>query len=424
MGFKILPEDKAPEKSFGETLKEVTSENLRAPARIASNLTSLGLGFPGDVAGLVNDLAVGPLVSKITGEKAIPYEQTFLGKALPTSKQHKENLRLIAPEYLSPKGRVEEFTDAVIDDTALLLVNPLKTKLPYGKTISEAQKLVRSLGTSLGANVAGEAVRDITGGDENKATIAKLGTLFALSIVNKPKAAELASQLYKDAEAALPAGASQDARRLNNYLVGLKSSVSKGTLAPSEKFIVDETNALLAKIKKGKISVEEAQASKRSLGEKLQKHLFENPDKKAQARARKLATGIQKELGNVIEDYGKTNPKYESAYKQAEEAFSTIAKSNFVSRFVEKNLKYTPFTSGLLHAFGGGIAGTAASSILPYQSAKIVYRIAKSPVLRKHYNNVIKASIKQDAVIANKELKLLDEQIQNSEKKDKFKIID
>jgi hypothetical protein len=82
---------------------------------------------------------------------------------------------------------------------------------------------------------------------------------------------------------------------------------------------------------------------------------------------------------------------------------------------------------GLLHIVGGSIGGAAASTVgavLPYQAAKLTYRIAKSPILAKIYGNTLKAAAKEDAKSFNKYLKELDEKIQKEESEDKFEFID
>jgi hypothetical protein len=215
--------------------------------------------------------------------------------------------------------------------------------------------------------------------------------------------------------------------------------MSKGTIAPSEKFVIDEVDAVLGKVKNGQIPVEEAWAAKRSLNEKLNQHLFQNPEKAAQARARKLASGIQHELSSVIDDYGSKHPSFGKPFKEAEEAFGTIAKSKFITRFIDKNLKYSPATSGIMHLFGSGlghaVVGAGASAIgsglgggataaAAYPVAQLAYRVSKSPVLRKHYLNTVKAASIEDAAVFNKELQRLDEAFQKEQKKDKFKIIE
>ena len=440
MTFRLLPEEpiEKPEKSSLKKIGQKAAEIARPYARTATNLVALGAGLPGDIASFLNDFVAAPISSAVTGQEKVPYSETTIGKLLPTSTQTKESLRSISPEYLSPKGKGEEFVDTLIEDTALLF-SPSKTKIPFVRSASNAKKLLSSFTTSLGANLVGKGIEDISGGNKERGALTKAGALFTLSLINKPKAAQLASDLYKQAESALPPGAMVNASKLEKGLTGLKEKMTKGTIAPSEKFVIDEVDAVLGKIKNGKIPVEEAWAAKRSLNEKLNQHLFQNPEKGAQARARKLASGIQHELGTVIDDYGSNHPKFGLPFKNAEEAFGTIAKSKFITRFIDKNLKYSPLTSGIMHLFGSGlgsaVAGAGASAIgaglsggaavaAAYPATQLAYRISKSPTLRKHYLNTIKAASAEDAILFNKELQRLDESIQKEQKRDKYRIIE
>src|SRR5262249_41142122 len=142
-------------------------------------------------------------------------------------------------------NKVEEFIDDVISDTASLL-SPAKAKVPFAKTSSTISKLVKPLAISTGANIAGKATEDITGHDPQKTAFAKMGSMFLISLLSKPAAAKYAGQLYKEAESALPQGATVNAARIESNLGNLKDKVLAGrpasSLAPSEKFVVEEAD--------------------------------------------------------------------------------------------------------------------------------------------------------------------------------------
>lgn len=417
MAYRFVEEDQPPQQKEG-----IISSALRNPTRVASKLATRAIGLPGDVLSLANQLVARPLTEKITGKQGLPYEETFLGKAIPTTEQHRKGLEKVGGEYLKPQNRVEEFVDDVIEDTALLFT-------PGGKVTKSAlvTKTPMNFFKAIGANLGKEAVKDITG-NETYGDLAKIGSLFALSLLDKPAATKQLSDLYKTAEAALPKNASTSANRLSSNLQNLENKVSRGrpkaNLADSEKFVVDHIDKVKKLIQSGKINVQQAWAQKRSLNEDLMKKLYEIPDKAGQHRAKSLAKNINHYLSEAIGDYGKTNPSFYKPFKNAEEGFGTMARSNIMTRFVEKNLKYSPLTSGLLHAFGGNIGAGAAKSIIPYQVGKIGYRIAKSPTLRKHYLNTLKAAAKEDSAVFNKQLQKLDENLQEEEAKSRYRFVD
>ncbi len=388
----------------------------RTAARIPINLLSLATGSVGDVASLANEYIARPIVEKLTDQPSLPYEQTTLGQYLPTSQQEKERL---TPDFLKPQSSGEELIDTIIEDTALLY-SPIKTKVPFVKSY----RGLKAFATSVGSNLVGEFVKDATGGDLEKSSYAKLGTMFLATIADKANAPKLVGQLYRDAEALLPSGVRVGAKNLTNKLNGLVRKLSQGTKAPSEQFVINEANAILKKIQKGTITVEEAWASKRSLGEKLEDFLYKSSDAKANARARKLATQINQELKETINTYGNQNKAFGQAFKNAEEAYGAVQGSNFVTRWIGNNLKYNPLTAGLAKLVTGGIGTTVGSATVVYPAAKLLYRVFKSPVLRKYYTKAIGSAAKQNAVQFNRDLKRLDKAIQDDAAKDTYQFVD
>lgn len=394
------------------SLLDILQSTGRTIARTPINLLALASGIPGDIASLVNRYVAAPIAQEITGQTALPYEQTSLSQFLPTSRQEKEAL---TPEFLKPQNESEQLTDEIVEN-AVLLFSPVKGKLPNST-------IIKPLAISIGSTLAGELVKDITGGDLEKASKAKLGTMFLATIANKANANKFVSALYKEAEALLPQGTRVNATNLSKNLDNLINKVSKGTKAASEQFVINEANAVKNKIQNGTISIEEAIASKRSLGEKLNDFLYQSPDRKARARARKLATQINVDLNNLIKSYGNQNKEFGRIFANAEEAYGAIQQSNFITRLVGKNLKYNPATSGLVNILTGGLGTAASSALLPYQATKLLYRITKSPTLRKYYTKTLGSAVKDNAIQFNRDLEKLDKAIQQDQSKDTYQFI-
>lgn len=411
MPYSLVPEEQTQEKSPG-FFKEAGRHIARTGARIGEQIA----GAPGDIFSLINSTVAGPLSEKITGNKAVPYEETLLGKVLPTTEEHRKRTTAALGKTVEPQNKVERFIDDVFTDATSLL-------LPGAKAGKLAKSAAFSLGKSIGANVVGKTVEDVTN-DKEKAAYSKLGSLFLLSLVDQKRAAKAVGELYGPLQAKAAQLKPVDASQLENTLQNLRTNVSKGTLAPSEKFVYDEANLVLQKIKNGKISPEEAWAAKRSLNEKLPKALFEIPGHQHQQRARSLALKITNALDNALAQTQHQDPKFYKDLKSANRAFATIADSNFITKSIEKNLRYTPITTGLLHAMGGPISQTAIGAAVPYAAGKILYRIAKSPALAKHYTKTLVAAGAQDAIVFNRELKKLDKMLQKEEKQDTFSLVD
>lgn len=412
MAYELLDEE--PESYLQSGVRNVS--------RQASNLATRAIGLPGDLMSLVNEYIANPTVKAFGGEE-VPYEKTILGKALPTTEQHRENLSYGTGEYLKPKDEVEKFVDDIVEDTALLFSPAGKgTKLSQ-----QAKPLAKSFGKAIGANLAGKVAEENYG--KGTGDLAKFGTLFFLSAIDQKKAAQKISELYRTAESTLPENATISASQLEKNLNSLEQKITKGrpikNLAPSEKFVYDEISNVKDLISNGEINISQAWAQKRSLNEALQKHLFENigTGKAGTERAKNLAKPITNFLSQTIEQYGKKNPKFYGPFKDAEEAFGVAAKSNFISNFIGKHVGYNPQTQGLLHLFGAGLGKLEAAAV-PYVMGKIGYRMSKSPTLRKMYTESLKDIMKEDAKSFTKKLKEMDEELQKEESEDRFEFID
>ncbi len=398
----------------------------RQPIRVGSKLATRAAGLPGDVLSLVNQFIAGPTAQAITGKKALPYEETFIGKAIPTTEQHRAALRSKTGEFLEPQNKVEKFVDDVIEDTALLFVPGGKVAKGI-KAVSPVAKTGRNLAKSVGANLLGETAEQVSGSKEAGA-FTKAGALFLSSILDAPSAAKQVGNLYKTAEKNLPSGATTSAGNLSSNMSSLKKSVTKGrpenALSPPEKFVINQIDKVESLVKDGKISVEQAVAQKRSLNQELASLWKDVPGKKDQQTVKSLAKQINAYLNKTIEEYGRTNPKFYKPYKDADQAFGTLARSNLMSKWAEKNLATSPVTHGLLHLFGSPIGAVGAAAIPPYQAAKLVYRVGKSPALREIYSRTLRSAAREDATAFNKYVKELDDALQKQESKDRFEFID
>lgn len=420
MPYELVAEEpKSALKSFAE-------EGLRHGARTISNIATRAVGLPGDIFSLVDEYVAKPISKGITGKEGVPYEETLLGKAVPTTETHRKGLEQKTGEYLRPQNKIEKFTDDVIED-ASLLINPSRL---ISKGAKKVPTVFKSLAKSLGANLAGESLKEL-GTSETTGNITKAGALFFLSALDQPAAAKQVAQLYRNAEAKLPSNATTKASSLSKNIDSLEHQIIKGrpveNLSPPEKFVVDQASKIKNLIQNNQISVEQAIAQKRSLYKELATLYKEVPKKAEQKSVKNLAKQIGNYLNKTIEDYGKSNPKFYKDYKNADEAFSTLSKSNFISNWIENNIVQHPMTTGLLHIFGapiGAIAQTATGAFIPYQGAKLAYRIAKSPTLAKIYGNTLKAAAKEDSKLFNKYLKELDDSLQKEESQEQFEFID
>lgn len=401
--------DEEPSKE--NLISKFGKESARFGARTASNILTRAAGLPGDIATILP-------------------EKSFLGQAakktLPTTEQHRKNLEFGFGEYLKPQNEIEKFVDNVVEDASMLF-QPQRFAIQGAKIASPLMKGIKSLGKSLGANLIGTVAEQLSS-NEKVGAGAKLGSLFLLSMMDKPKATTIINDLYKQAESSLPEGAKISAVPLNRELVSLEKKITKGrpveNLSASEKFVHEQIEKIKNLTKTGEAEVNQLWAQKKSLNEELAgKKLFEMGHKERKS-VRSLAKPLVGYINNALEQYGKKNSGFLKSLKDADIAHGAIAQSNLLANFLEKHISFNPLTTGLLHMFGVPLAKSVGTVVFPYHLGKLAYRITKSPVLRKLYDQAMIAAIKEDASVFNKELAKLDEKLQEDEAKDHWEFID
>lgn len=456
MAFKLIeaqgaPEDQAPAERAESLIPGMGTQDLkdlgRHGARTASNLITRGVGTTGDILGLINDYIVQPSKEKITGYEQTPYEETELGKFIaPTETLRKSSEKLFG-ETVKPQNKLEKFTDDVVEDAALLFASG-PSKLA-AKGVAKTAPIVKTIGKAIGANLLGEGAERASG-SKGAGALTKAGALIALSILDKPAAAKQVGQMYQKADALLPAEATTKASGLLKKSEALKNSVTKGrplaNLSPSESFVVKQIDKVQDLVKDGKVNVSQLVAQKRSLGEELSSLWQQVPGKKDQKGVRNMAKQLTGYMKNTLEDFGSQNKQWYDLYSGADQAYGTLARSEFFKNAIKSRTSGGPLSSGVAHLLGigtgaaGGAIGAATGAALGkgsamatgaagalgtagYQSAKLLYQINKSPVLRKIYGETLKAMANENVAAFNKYAQQLDKGLQKEESKSKYRII-
>lgn len=410
MAYKLIPEKAKPSITKANVVENIARVPLQGAVGIGAALP----GAFGNIFKGINDIAAAPLTKAITGS-SIPYEETTLGKFLPTTQEHQRRLQQGIP-YLKPKNKIEKYANDVAADTTELFLPGKAFKM--GKY---AFSPLRSLGISILGNTAGQGVTEFSG-DKNKGDAVKSATMLAASLFSPQTAKKAASDLYKQASSILPEGANVSTKGLNANLSNLQKKVLQGReksqLADSEKFVIEEIDKVRKSSSKGTVDVSTLIAMKRSLNETLQKMLFDLKDRSSKAKAKELAKNINGFLQNSLQEYGKTNPQWWKLQSSADKAFGAISKSNFVSRVLENYMKGR--SEVLPHLFGIGIPAAVgavspfagATAAAGYLTAKIGTQLAKSPELRKHYAKVVGAALADNPKVIQKELDEMEKEIQ------------
>ncbi len=399
------PEEK--EESFRQSIP-------RHAARTTSRIAETIAGMPGDIANFLKSMIlskpellgpVGFLAKNIAPQKfenAIKGSNDMLGSIPKVGSEELKNVsEKSTNDYTKPKTENEKRSDEVFQDLTMLML-PVKGKLP---------NFAKSLGISVASQLSKEGVK-MFGGGETAQELGKAATIFLGGLIRPKNAMDYAEGLYKKAESLLPEGAHVNANNLEKNLNSLVKTLEKGVETTDKRQVVKPSKELLSKIKDGKINVDELTSAKRDIN-KLR------GDPETVKGAKKFLSSIGKSVDQAIDAYSPKNPNFVKEFKNANEAWGTIAQSKKVSNYIKNLSKTVKLGSGIGAVFevnNIGVLPSALAAGAAYGSLKgseLLYRILKSPVLRTHYLDVVKSSIKENGPATIRSLKKLDDEMIN-----------
>lgn len=351
----------------------------RHAARIGSRIAETIGGIPGDVSSLIQSGLITGL-NKL-GVKPLSEEQEALYRKqrTPTTAELKEFSQEKTKGLTKPQNEAEKFGDEVAQ-TAASLIGPMKFR--------------RALGVAMGSELAKEGTK-VLGLSEGPQEAAKLGTMFMLTALNPGGAMKYASQQYQKANE-LAKGVSIGVPSLTNNLGNMLQELGKGIPTAPKNVVIKSIEDTLAKVKDGKMLVQDLTAAKRDLNTIMK-------DPSLLTREKKLLKGVSKEVDNAIKPYERINPEFTKAYRPANEIYGAVMQGTKAYDFIRKGLGTKSFLSTIL---GEAVLGhpeymlpTASAAVGVLGSAKTAdffMRLTKSPQLQKYYTKTLAAAASED----------------------------
>lgn len=393
-------------------------EGIRHTARTASRVGETIAGAPGDLVNFVKWLD-----SKMPEEpKWLKKEPNFVqrfGKKqlekLPSSTELKQQMSEITGGFVDPQGAWEEFGDSVTE---------LGTGLMFGKDPTKVKNIFGSIAKSVVAKSAKEGVKAYGGGEGAQFT-AELGTLMLMGFLDKDMASKYISDKYKKAGNLIPENTMIDTSNLMGELESLEQELSKGIQTATKNEVKGTVSELKGKVSGGAYPADELVEVYHDINEKMSsKNLFSELSKSEQKKLKFRYKQLQEKVAKEISKYGKSNPEFLKEWREANQGFATIAESRKVTNFLESKVGKVPSKlagSMALEVFLGHpeIAGATAASFTGLKTGEMLYRISKSPTLRKHYANVIKEASAENLGGTIKALNQLDAGLKKSFLEDK-----
>ncbi len=380
-----------------ETFLEKSGRHL---ARSASRVGEVIGGIPGDIVKL----------SKTIGESVpeLPEwakkEPTFLekkGKEFLEKIPGSQELREITKDYFGgftePQSKWEKISDDVIEDLSAL---------------SGPGRFKKALYISLGANAIKQGL-DKIGMDESKQNAGKLGTMFALSMVNPKGIQNFYNKKYDIVKKTTP-NVNVTVPNLEKDLEGLENILRKGVSVPTKTAVLRPIEELKGKIKNGTIPADELVQARFDVN-----NLMGDPEllKYGEHQLPKLS----KSINQSIQGSKELGKEFKQNFLEADQAYSALHQSKKASRFLSTlHPVKSSLVAGLIEGihFPQAIIPTAAGLATGFSAVKayeLMQRVNANPTMRKYYVNMMKEALNENKVATLRNFNALEEKLKNDD---------
>lgn len=378
--------------------KEIIPEEETLGSKILSGTTKTlarGLegvyGLPGDIESFARPFIAsgqegkGGLVGKLS-EKRI----------FPTSSE----LRELSKESLKGQLEPSNETERVIGEFGQ----------DYVFTPGGPWKKIALAGLGVGTQ---EAVKAF-GGTEDEQSKAKAAATFLGNFIGKKNVKDYYKNQYTKASRAMNPKEVLDSKRLHTALTHLENNMKKGVSIPSKDPGFKVISELKEKAASGNIHVKELDAAFHNINE----YLFDK--KNLPPKAERWLQKTKKMVGHELKRYGKKNPKYLEAFKNANDAYAGLAQSQKASNFIH-NWKKSAAALGatgllaeyIIHGKDATIekTGKLTAAYGVVKGYELINRIFQNKTLFHYYTKALGAAAKENAGQFAHNLSKLDENL-------------
>jgi hypothetical protein len=370
-------------------------------ARSASRVGEVIGGIPGDVVKISK--SIGESIPKISGLS--DREPTFLQKKgreflekIPGSQELREFTKDYFEGFTEPQNKWEKISDDVIEDIASL-AGPGRFK--------------KALYISLGANAVKQGL-DKIGVDEDKQNAGKLGTMFALSMVNPKGIQNFYNKKYDIVKKTTP-NVNVSVPNLEKDLEGLETILRKGVSVPTKTAVLRPIEELKGKIKNGSIPADELVQARFDVN-----NLMGDPEllKYGEHQLPKLS----KSINQSIQGSKELGKEFKQNFLEADQAYSALHQSKKASRFLGKlHPVKSSLVAGLFEAlhYPEAILPTAGGLVTGYSAVKayeLMQRVNANPTMRKYYVNMMKSALNENKIATLRNFNALEEKLREEDR--------
>lgn len=286
------------------------------------------------------------------------------------------------------------------------------------------QKLLLPLG--------GQSVKALVkhqGGTEFQGDMSKLGFMMAATIANIGNAPQAARNAYNEATQMIPVGTRMPTKYLEQEMKALKNQPWYRSGETTAKMpAMKEIERIQNKIQHGSMEMHDAMQIRKDINEartKLGFFLYEPGMDKAAAR--KYLDEVDDVLRTNMQRWGQAkNPEWIKLYEKANQAYGITKRSMQLQDFIKsspigKSLQSQ--TAKTIFNLGGASAIMHAPALIAgavpiaagAKGIQVINRMIRSPVLRNHYLDVVKAASAQNAGALNIALTKFDKEAKKLE---------
>lgn len=373
--------------------------------------------IPGNLLRFLSDYST-TAAEKLTGLDLSNFreslEDTAAFKLLPSSEQGRKGFSALTGGLSDPQTEAEKDYGDVLDTFTLLAtaaVNP-----------QSWQALARALGISVLSKGAGKGAQALGFGETGQ-KVTEGGTTLVTSMFSPGGMAKFLSSQIDKLKSNPVAKHIVPTAGLENKLKTIRAKWNYGTPKPAARQATPKLDALEDLAKKGQAEMGELLESYRSVGSEIQaKELYEKLDTTGRKALRHHFDELKGAIAETIES---STPKpYSKQFQDINQGYMTFAKSRQISDWVMDNKKEIIKTLGpsiladLYLSVGaiGPAAAAAATGFTVKEIGETLYRISKSPTLRKYYAESLRNIAQENTPAALKNMEKLKEAMENEHK--------
>lgn len=422
-------------KFFGYKTSPQAAENLQKQAMQkvfypVTELTTSALGASGDILSFLNEIIARPLTKKITGSETSPYEQTLVGKILPSSEMLHGAIETLAGKKIRPETFGEELLGTGAGFLGSMFGLGAKGMTTPGKIPFTSKTMPASVKTLLNAFAPATAFvstkkMDLPPWMQVGATI---GTSLLMHRATGKSIKDINNELFKKRDE-LAKGIMIPGQSIVSGIDNLQSQMSKGfkTFSPKSK-VYTLSDELKSKAQGGAVPLEDL-IQMRTEALKESKLMT----KQEKAFSDKYWNSLIGVIDDGIKLYESTNPEFGKIYREANSLYRGIEESKKMGNFLKKHWKGSTLGIAgevLLKTLGIPLGGATIGGLAAGKTYNFTKALIKNPGFRKAYKDVLKSAANKNIRGTSRTLKNFNQiaekegVFENESKKDIFDELD